>query len=219
MSGLTIGAVGAALIAGLISLIGLIISKEQKTSEFRQAWIDELRKCMISYLSAINAISDQIRVDPKDTASLGAHYKELNQANHGIILRVNEKELPAIALLRCMTEFESLAEKNSTLTPEKIRSVEQKFLTASKNLLKFEWKRVKRGEMIFALMKHSLWIGVVIASITMGAAVLKGGDKRGDGAPVRAENYIYPARNLHLDSNEQSASSPIQEPALKPRYP
>ena len=38
-----IGAVVAALIAAIVSLLGLIISKEQKTSEFRQAWIDALR--------------------------------------------------------------------------------------------------------------------------------------------------------------------------------
>lgn len=38
-----IGAIGAALIAATVSLLGLIISKEQKTSEFRQAWIDALR--------------------------------------------------------------------------------------------------------------------------------------------------------------------------------
>ena len=37
-----IGAIAAALIAGLISLLGLIISKEQKVSDFRQAWIDAL---------------------------------------------------------------------------------------------------------------------------------------------------------------------------------
>ena len=43
-----VGAVVAALIAGTVSLLGLIISKEQKTSEFRQAWIDALRNDLIT---------------------------------------------------------------------------------------------------------------------------------------------------------------------------
>ena len=38
-----IGTMIAAFIAGLVSLLSLIISKEQKVSEFRQAWIDALR--------------------------------------------------------------------------------------------------------------------------------------------------------------------------------
>jgi hypothetical protein len=32
-----------AWVAGAFSLLGLLISKEQKVSEFRQAWIDALR--------------------------------------------------------------------------------------------------------------------------------------------------------------------------------
>lgn len=42
MNSISIGAVGAAIIAGFFSIVSLIIGKEQKTSEFRQAWIDAL---------------------------------------------------------------------------------------------------------------------------------------------------------------------------------
>ncbi len=38
------GTIIAAVIAAVISLLGLIISKENKVSEFRQAWIDSLRE-------------------------------------------------------------------------------------------------------------------------------------------------------------------------------
>lgn len=53
---IAIGAIAAALIAGLVSLLGLIISKEQKTSEFRQAWIDALRKELSAVIAHTNAI-------------------------------------------------------------------------------------------------------------------------------------------------------------------
>lgn len=38
-----VGATIAAIVAALVALLGLIISKEQKVSEFRQQWIDALR--------------------------------------------------------------------------------------------------------------------------------------------------------------------------------
>lgn len=38
-----VGAVLAATIAGGMSFLGSVFSKDQKTSEFRQAWIDGLR--------------------------------------------------------------------------------------------------------------------------------------------------------------------------------
>jgi len=63
-----IGAVVAALIAGIVSLLGLIISKEQKTSEFRQAWIDALRCDLTAFLTQINAIHDATKVRYVDHA-------------------------------------------------------------------------------------------------------------------------------------------------------
>jgi hypothetical protein len=150
MGDINIGAVGAAIIAGLVSLLGLIIGKEQKVSEFRQAWIDELRKCLVSYVVNINSIADSVRLKKSgqtiDTKDLMAHYKLLNEASNGIKLRVNSIEQPAKQLLDIMERFEEISSDNSSLTPEKIRNIEQKFLESSRDLLKFEWKRVKRGE-------------------------------------------------------------------------
>ncbi|WP_153005467.1 hypothetical protein [Aureimonas ureilytica] len=158
MDGITVGAVGAAIIAGLVSILGLVIGKEQKVSEFRQAWIDELRKCLVSYLSNINAIADTIRTrgtsPSNDNSALIAHYKLLNEASNGIILRVNSSEKPSKALLKSMKEFEDLSSDNSRLTPENIKKAEKNFLNASKKLLKFEWKRVKRGESTFVWTKR-----------------------------------------------------------------
>jgi hypothetical protein len=166
MNEVSIGAVGAAIIAGLVSLLGLIIAKEQKVSEFRQAWIDELRKCFVAYLVNINAISDALRLKsagklPDDTALLPT-YKSLNEASHGIELRINAEEAPAKVLLHAMSEFENLAASNTNLTPEKIRDVEKKFVEAAKELLKFEWKRVKRGEEIFVWTKRIVGLMIVV---------------------------------------------------------
>ena len=149
MNEISIGAVGAALITGAVSLVGLVLGKEAKVSEFRQAWIDELRKCLVLYLVSINSISDILRSGRKgDYAdqSLLENYRNLNSANHGIKLRVNDSEEPSKKLLAAMEEFEEIALSNSGLTPEKIKKIEADFNEAAKELLRFEWKRVKKGE-------------------------------------------------------------------------
>lgn len=45
-----------ALIAVFVSFIGLIISKEQKISEFRQAWINTLRDDIAKFLGQVDSV-------------------------------------------------------------------------------------------------------------------------------------------------------------------
>lgn len=166
MNEISIGAVGAAVIAGLVSLLGLVIGKEQKVSEFRQAWIDELRKCFVAYLVNINAISDAVRLKATgkltDESALLSSYKSLNEASHGITLRINASEPPAKAVIEAMEDFEALAASNASLTPDKIKKVEKKFVNAAKELLKFEWMRVKRGEWVFVWTKRIVSMMIII---------------------------------------------------------
>jgi hypothetical protein len=48
-----IATVVAALITGVIAIVNLTLSKEQKVSELRQAWIDGLRADLATFVSAI----------------------------------------------------------------------------------------------------------------------------------------------------------------------
>lgn len=175
MNDIGIGAVGAAIIAGLVSLLGLIIGKEQKVSEFRQSWIDELRKCLILYLVSINAIADAVRISIAKKSPIGDlsdDYKRLNEASHGIILRINDKEEPSQALKEAMEEFETIASKNSTLNLDNIRAAEKKFIISSKYLLKFEWKRVRRGEKTYFITKYIV-VFLIIVMVVLFAILWK----------------------------------------------
>lgn len=51
------GAVLAAVIAGAFSSLSLVMSKEQKVSEFRQDWINSLREDICKFVSAIVHLS------------------------------------------------------------------------------------------------------------------------------------------------------------------
>lgn len=165
MNEISVGAVGAAIIAGLVSVLGLIIGKEQKVSEFRQAWIDDLRKCMVAYVVNINAISDILRLKKAkgeiSNEEFLSKYQSLNDASNGIIFRINEEEDTAKKLLESMRKFEELSKDNSRLTPEGIQIIEGDFINASRKLLKFEWKRVKRGEATFVWAKRVVVVSII----------------------------------------------------------
>jgi hypothetical protein len=49
-----------AMIAGAFSLLGLVISKEQKVSEFRQTWIDALREDISELIAHANLIHAEL---------------------------------------------------------------------------------------------------------------------------------------------------------------
>jgi hypothetical protein len=57
-----LGPIVAAVIAGAVAFLASVFSKEQKTSEFRQAWIDSLRNDLSELISITLQIGDEILV-------------------------------------------------------------------------------------------------------------------------------------------------------------
>lgn len=169
-----IGAVAAALIAGIVSLLGLIISKEQKTSEFRHAWIEALRADLSAFLTQINAIHDANNVKYDDLANkvetLRPLYLPLNTSTFNILLRVNPNEANSQRLLAAMEAFNALTIDQRKLTTENIRPIEAELIAAAQILLKFEWRRVKSGEQTFRIAKLLALI-VILTSILSGGVV------------------------------------------------
>src|SRR5579862_1385600 len=92
------GTIIAAVIAALISLLGLIISKENKVSEFRQTWIDSLREevaAVITHGHAIFQAFDAVIKLPEDALDwedIRADFVGLESAIAKIRLRVNATE-------------------------------------------------------------------------------------------------------------------------------
>lgn len=62
-------AITAGIIAAAAGCIGLVMTKENKTSEFRQQWIQELRSVLTEYSSNLSAICTSVRVGHKTDAS------------------------------------------------------------------------------------------------------------------------------------------------------
>jgi len=163
-----VGAVVAAFIAALVSLIGLIISKEQKTSEFRQAWIDALRGEVAAVIAHANAIHGSAAANFDTSAKLWEtarlDFVGINDATARIRLRLNPSEKDSQAVLGSISALESSI--NSMLMDSALlNETEKKLVEDAQILLKKEWRRVQRGEPFFVLAKAALAIFLFSAAV------------------------------------------------------
>ena len=175
------GAMFAALVAGFFAFMNLIVSKEQKVSEFRQDWINSLRNsvsCYISSLTYLSSLYKHYSKKPKEekdsfemTKGVEKVYAKVNESYNDIIFRINEneknregKELNK-AFLEALKNTREHYNKNDFSSA---RAACDPLRDATKPLLKFEWKRVKNGEPNYRYSKYFsifvLGIGIFIAT-------------------------------------------------------
>lgn len=158
-----VGAISAALIAGLISFVVTVLAKDQKVSEFRQAWIDALRNDAAELVSHL-AISALALKGQRILAQQGqvitgvevAGYKEFVVVKGCVLrirLRLNPKEHKQ--LLSALQKLD-LGESG---TIEHAESVLNEFTTEVQKVLKSEWERVKQGELSIRCVR---WGGLVL---------------------------------------------------------
>jgi hypothetical protein len=182
-----LGAIVAAIITGTISFINLVASKDQKTSEFRQQWIHDLRLDISNYLSNVNIISceanlyHQLQGQDGITTELlkefaGRVASQMNKAiqlYHSIQLKLNTKDDKQ--LLASFEEMNQLFEYalNNMNDAKKIGMITDSIITQSQILLKNEWKRVKRGELSFYITKYFV-VFIVVFSIVILFGILNG---------------------------------------------
>jgi hypothetical protein len=105
------GAILAPLIAGLISLLGLIISKEHKISDYRQAWIDALRAdiaALIAHAHAIEGAHLAMYNTDEKWKIVREDFVGINEAWARIKLRLNPKEEASIVVFIILKEHESI---------------------------------------------------------------------------------------------------------------
>jgi len=218
ISSVTVGALCAALIGATATLIGLLIAKENKTSEFRQAWIDSLRDEICQFLVHFNAIFDATHAKYGDLTSkltvLSPLYANLNEAAFKISLRINPDEPDGQAVLSALNELQKLSVDEEVLKKADIRPLEADLLIKSKALLKTEWRRVKAGEPTFRIVK---WLALVITLplmitvLSVGWIALKEPvEKKSETIAAKARPAIAPTttRARSHQSSAQSTQTP-----------
>jgi hypothetical protein len=172
-----IGAVTAAVIAGAISFVSTVLSKDQKTSEFRQAWIDSLREELSEFLSHIVTIASFLRIKRARGGTieqlmdyLEEKDDEVRQAEMmytRIRLRLNPKEHEV--LLEKLRDVHSLLASPQIFERDHVNQLSDALTRESQRVLKSEWKRVKRGEFAFVATKY---VSLAILLTAIGLAFL-----------------------------------------------
>ena len=167
-----IGSITAAVIVGIVGLLTLITTKEQKTSEFRQAWIDAVREDLACFMSGVNSLRDIDRMDKdadKHWELAGPYYDMANKALFRLKLRLNPAELPCQEMINTMTEIEQQFTFGVDPSASKLAGLEHKLVIQSQRVLKAEWMRVRDGEITFRVAK---WVFAVLIAVFAGAFLL-----------------------------------------------
>lgn len=175
-----IATVIAALIAAAISFVNLTLNKEQKTSEFRQAWIDGLREDLSSFFACARAFARATEEHEvfglgKENATYLAMTAEkiseiryqVAETRYRIQLRLNLGEAEHKELFRLMqgaTEAQQKMLQGQGDTAATLKAIEAAAEYAPQ-ILKSEWERVKRGEFAFRAVRN--WIAPTIFVLSL----------------------------------------------------
>ncbi|WP_221066702.1 hypothetical protein [Methylomagnum ishizawai] len=170
----------AALITAAVSFVSLTLTKEQKTSEFRQAWIDALREELASFLAAARAFARAVEIlntygpDYKDKTALRISDEKVGDLRYQVAeslckiqLRLNPNEpehQELLRLLRRAVSEQNAMVNNKTGVEETMKAIEIASEYAQP-VLKKEWERVKKGELPFRIARN--WVAPAIAALSL----------------------------------------------------
>jgi midasin (ATPase involved in ribosome maturation) len=186
-----VGSALAALIAGGVAYVVAVLSKEQKTSEFRQAWIDALRSDISELIAGRTEIALAISAKKRYGVDKGQildflfkQYPELvvtKAKYHRILLRLNPAEhqtlIAAIQKLESFTPLEA--------DEQVVLDAANEITRQAQIVLKAEWERVKKGETVFRWTKR-VAIGIMAIALVIGVLATSIQVWRGCG-PAQAE--------------------------------
>lgn len=169
LSDIPIGGIIVAVIGASISLLSLIISKEQKVSEFRQAWIDCLRNdiaLLMSYFRSLNSADAAYFTQPGEQWKLQRDdIRLMVDAHTRIRLRLNDRERRSKYLLNSLLSLRTdVLTKRMDIT--ELEANIDDVVEQSNVVLKAEWERVKRGEFVYRFSRGSFF-GILLSLLVV----------------------------------------------------
>ena len=162
----------AAFIAGFVAFLSSVLSKEQKTSEFRYAWLNSVLDDIAKFTGAAESISaaawSHFKTEGKEKvqaflANAEPQIRELLAAYYRARIRLYPEEHQQV--LEALDRLRALL-LNGVPDPAKVDPLVRDVVRVSHDALKEEWRRVKRGEMTFRLTKY-ISLGVFLATVVM----------------------------------------------------
>lgn len=183
---LAAGTILAALIAGLISFVNLLIAKDQKTTDLRQVWIDSVRETVSQFTAhAVKAIParNMARVVTEESHS---GFEARERAATKMLTFFEDQQRPSLELrnkillhlnpiehaklIRGVRELHEKTQLRSVADLEMTEALADDVLEKTQQVLKYEWRRVKRGEAVYRVMKSVLatLVAVLFVGIVYG---------------------------------------------------
>jgi hypothetical protein len=162
---LSVGAIGAAAIGGVVSLLSLVISKESKTSEFRQAWIDAFRNDVAEAISSLTLLLYLFdgRSEESDPTKMHESLLQANGALVRIELRLNlvEDDHKDLQLLIREAEEKFHDAEDGKYDAKAANDLSLRIIDKTQIILKWEWDRVRNGEPAFQMAKAGAILMIV----------------------------------------------------------
>lgn len=145
-----VAAVLAAVAAGYFGLLGLIVTKDAKTSDLRQAWIDALRSDASNVVAQIEALASL-----NGQAGVGDEWRKAQAA-----FRVSEvsvrlrlpQDVTSKQAVHCLDQLSGHIDRGDWSSAA-IAKACRSFVDAMQPILKEAWEHVKRGESWFRGVK------------------------------------------------------------------
>ncbi len=184
------GAVLTTVISASVATIGVIVAKDAKVSEFRQAWIDALREDVSRECAVLQSLNAHMRrvyqreanllegvetvyvhqteTSEEEWQSFYANGLEANELSTRISLRLdlrtkhNTPKQTHLDLHNLVSEAHALAAKEDTTFVE-LSSHLDKVRVKTNEVLEEAWKRVKHGELRYQLVLWSACMSLVLS--------------------------------------------------------
>lgn len=184
------------IITGAISVVGLVLSKENKISEFRQLWINDLRDSLSKLGANFHKINEINALHMTGNRPTSEDLYNLTISKLDVTLRINNNAInKKIGILTSIKKF--LCKKHdddntdtiedetvlighieriySTLTAYNTYNNDTDyipFIETSSKILKKEWERVKTGELTYRIWSFIFSSLFIMAIVTFFAYIL-----------------------------------------------
>jgi len=179
----------ASLIAAAISFVNLTLTKELKTSEFRQKWIDSLREELSIFFGCARTFArateekhkygseyDQKSLFKISDQKISDIRYQVTEVYSRIQLRLNpgeEKHKELLRLLKRAIDEQNIALQNRTDAVKTIEAINTANEFAAP-VLKAEWNVVKKGEFPFRVARNWVAPFVFLCSILLVVLIWNG---------------------------------------------
>ncbi|MBS0854546.1 MULTISPECIES: hypothetical protein [unclassified Tatumella] len=184
---IAMGALAAALVTGLFSFLNMIVTKENKVSEFRQEWINTLREEISIFTASAQRMSYDLsecrgkNID-KAVETLNESREKTVQSLTKLTLMLNHEDIKKegtqeFELMRVIKDARAVKvargfrvrakDKGCWAQDEEIIRASDAIRDAAGPLLKDNWEIVKKGERVYRYTRNAALVFLVVTFIAL----------------------------------------------------